>query len=492
MNHTPHTIPLGSYLKAATRTAAKHRLDMCCHPNGEPILHLADNFVRFWVCDREGNNYYMSIAVGRWVAAPIDVAGRIKTTSMIDGFATAHLLPLSAEVCDPCENIIAHDILLQERNTPLANFISSQIAQGRVDRLRCALQSILPLIRSMAIGGLTHGNINANTIEFTSQGHIRLLDYPTSLPHPSRPRKDDVTTLAYTATLLFVAACNPKAYRLLRQQVGDSANSYKRLRHILSAAEHHHLPALIKLVKHLLGDPDRHTLSLAIEALSVAPFNPMPLLSALLEQHAESHSVGTEFTPTQSELIDLSTCEQVLPASNLLVRFKRFDRWGYATPHGEVIHIERPLLAAFEFNCGRAVVRTAEGYGMIDEQGRWIIDDCYDDVGWFGNEGVATVCDKEGRWHIHCGLSGRRLSSKAADWMGEASEGFVVARHKGLYGYYYADGRIASRFIYDQAHGFFGGSARVMCRGEWFYIDTSLCRLSARQAEEADKIRADR
>jgi hypothetical protein len=68
--------------------------------------------------------------------------------------------------------------------------------------------------------------------------------------------------------------------------------------------------------------------------------------------------------------------------------------------------------------------------------------------------------------------------------LGDASEGFVIGRRGRKYAFYSTDGRLLTDFAYDEAHTFCGGVALVERRGQRYYIDTSLHKLSAREQEK--------
>ena len=174
--------------------------------------------------------------------------------------------------------------------------------------------------------------------------------------------------------------------------------------------------------------------------------------------------------------------DEVCPPSEMICRAYRGGYWYYITLDNRVIPTERPLLAAFDFYEGRAVVRTERGYGLIDNSGKWIMRDRWSDMAWHGSENIATA-SADGIWHIY-NRSGQQLSTIGAEWMGDAGEGFVVGRRGSKYAYYSTSGKLLGDFIYDQAGSFNDGVALVERRGSRYYIDTTLHKLSAHEQEK--------
>lgn len=84
---------------------------------------------------------------------------------------------------------------------------------------------------------------------------------------------------------------------------------------------------------------------------------------------------------------------------------------------------------------------------------------------------MAAENDK-GEWHIYDRM-GHQISAMSADWMGDAAEGYVVARRGDKYCYYSINGARCTDFIYDEAYAFQDGKALVCYKGHHYYIDTT-------------------
>lgn len=82
------------------------------------------------------------------------------------------------------------------------------------------------------------------------------------------------------------------------------------------------------------------------------------------------------------------------------------------------------------------------------------------------------VAMREGEWFLVDG-GGRIVSPRRYDWLGECSEGLILAGRDGKYGFVDTAGREMIPFIYDDAVSFSDGRALVTLDGESFYIERS-------------------
>lgn len=144
--------------------------------------------------------------------------------------------------------------------------------------------------------------------------------------------------------------------------------------------------------------------------------------------------------------------------------------WRYVTG-GDVPLTDRVWLFAAPFREGRAEVETAEGKGLIDKEGRHILEPVYEELSWDEYWGLVAVMT-EGRWSL-LDRGGTLLTEDYFDWLGECSEGLVLAQKDGKCGFIDTEGREAIPFVYDDATSFSEGCALVTVGDESFYIDGS-------------------
>lgn len=415
------------------------------------------------------------------------ILARVAATLKCDYLADCQHIPNALTLFDSRGECHLRAAILQPHYTPLYDFVRQHCSQSHQSHLHAALDSLWHCAHTLSHVGLRHGSLTSTNICFDTDASVRLTNYPIVGP----TKCDDVEALAKAALCIYIGGSELSAFKLLFElNHSHQCDHTLTLRAIASAAEHHGIVPLAELSKAILHRANRSTLLGLLQKLATEPFRPLPLLSEMLKTRTNnSLTIIPLERPRQAESvirIDFSLCDQVMPASDLTVRYRRGNYWGYAHYDGEQIVVEKPLIGATDFEEGRAVVLTERGYGMIDTQGHFILGDHWSQICWYCNENIATAADSNGRWHIYDRM-GHQLSAVACDWMGDAAEGFVVARRGDKYGYFSTDGHKCTDFIYDEAYGFSKGVARVCFRGNYYHIDTSLHRLSARLEHALEK-----
>jgi len=182
-------------------------------------------------------------------------------------------------------------------------------------------------------------------------------------------------------------------------------------------------------------------------------------------------------------LPDMRTADMAGHAENLLSRFYWTDDcsrdivcamdnegWKYVDSNGRKL-IEETFRYAEPFREGRAEVETDAGKGLIDESGRYVMPPQYEEMCWDDYYGVA-VAMKYGKWTLH-NRQGESLTGQPFDYLGICSEGLVVARRGGKWGYINTAGQVAIPLKYDDATSFSDGRAQVTLLDDTFVIDMS-------------------
>lgn len=127
------------------------------------------------------------------------------------------------------------------------------------------------------------------------------------------------------------------------------------------------------------------------------------------------------------------------------------------------------FLEAGDFAENRAVVRIAEGYGLIDIDGRWIVKPELDDLEWDCNNNVAIATLDGVSWLV--GRGGERICNADYEQIMSCSDGLLAVRSNGRYGFLRRDGSVAIEPKFDDASSFCDGMARVRIGTEQFVID---------------------
>ncbi len=142
--------------------------------------------------------------------------------------------------------------------------------------------------------------------------------------------------------------------------------------------------------------------------------------------------------------------------------------WMYVDRRNRPV-IDAVWLHATPFREGRAEVETAGGKGLIDKEGRALLEPVYEELAWDEYFGLTTVM-KEGRWSL-LDREGILLTAETYDWLGECSEGLILAQKDGKCGFLDTEGREVIPCVYDDATSFSEGCAFVTLGEESFFIN---------------------
>ena len=446
---------------------------------GKPTFRLHRDHITF-VVHRAGEPKLLTIPFEVNGPQLAEIAYRTRQSERFGFMAGKSFVPDGVIVYDDSGVPHSHHALVEPYHTNLHNFVRQNHSSSRKPLLRSAIESIAKAARHIYTSGQNFSFAGIGNIFFDSRGNLHLATYPLS---EANSPYYTYQMLASAALALYIGASEIEAYKILHSMTYTSSEVILRLRMVTSAAEHYGIGSVARLCKLILDKSTPEAIVSAVEDIVTEPFHPMPLLLSLLEPTVATQ-VNILAPPPQPEPIRVSPelFDEVCPPSEMICRAYRGGYWYYITLDNMVIPTERPLLAAFDFYEGRAVVRTERGYGLIDNSGKWIMRDRWSDMAWHGSENIATASDG-GIWHIY-NRSGQQLSTIGAEWMGDAGEGFVVGRRGSKYAYYSTSGKLLGDFIYDQAGSFNDGVALVERRGSRYYIDTTLHKLSAHEQEK--------
>lgn len=408
---------------------------------------------------------------------PIDqqiLQSRVVFTHSCSLLVEAIFEPSTLTVYDSLGRPHQRDVLLEIGYTPLDDFMRQNCAVSRRSIVRNALESLHSAAVSLTQYKITHGALDRHTICFDDCGEVQLAGYPLA-PLASSPTRDH-ESLAMAALLLYVGASDLTALRFLSHSSHNGDEHTRRLRCILSAAQHHNNTPLANIAHDILARASAGALTYSIARLSEHPFAPLPLLTPLLAGERKSSEFifdTLQPLPAEDEVrVDFAHCDEVFPPSDTIIRYRKGNRWGYAYYDGQPIRLERQILSAHDFEEGRAVVITPRGYGLIDSSGKMVMNDVWRSLVWYCEENIVAAENDKGEWHIYDRM-GHQISAMSADWMGDAAEGYVVARRGDKYCYYSINGARCTDFIYDEAYAFQDGKALVCYKGHHYYIDTT-------------------
>lgn len=366
---------------------------------------------------------------------------------------------------------VRSDLLVEElpqESQPFGDFLRTHLNRNNRRPVRRLLQQ-LPEMADALADTLPHPRIDRRTLLVAAPDHRPLLTgygYLTA-------RRDDPSAVALLrlALLLHAALGAPDHYACLK---GLTRREAPRLRQALRLQGEFGRTAPLAEAAALLSTPtpDATAARALLADLARLPFAPMPLLAGLLGDMTP----GSPSPPVPDPLpveddslrIDFSDCDEVCPRADTLIRYRRGNRWGFADRHGRPLGTET-FLEADDFYEGRAAVRTASGWGLLRRDGTYALPPDREQLSWHGPDNVATA-SRDGLWHLY-DRCGRQLTAEGADWMGDPSEGRLLIRRGGRFGFIGLDGRPVTTLRFDEAYSFRNGRAAVRIRSEWFQID---------------------
>lgn len=372
---------------------------------------------------------------------------------------------------------VRSDLLVEElpqESQPFGDFLRTHLNRNNRRPVRRLLQQ-LPEMADALADTLPHPRIDRRTLLVAAPDHRPLLTgygYLTA-------RRDDPPAVALLrlALLLHAALGAPDHYACLK---GLTRREAPRLWQALRLQGEFGRTAPLAEAAALLSTPtpDATAARTLLADLARLPFAPMPLLAGLLGDMTP----GSPSPPVPDPLpveddslrIDFSDCDEVCPRADTLIRYRRGNRWGFSDRHGRPLGTET-FLETDDFYEGRAAVRTASGWGLLRRDGTYALPPDREQLAWHGPDNVATA-SRDGLWHLY-DRCGRQLTAEGADWMGDPSEGRLLIRRGGRFGFIGLDGRPVTTLRFDEAYSFRNGRAAVRIRGEWFQIDPDSHRI---------------
>ena len=366
---------------------------------------------------------------------------------------------------------VRSDLLVEElpqESQPFGDFLRTHLNRNNRRPVRRLLQQ-LPEMADALADTLPHPRIDRRTLLVAAPDHRPLLTgygYLTA-------RRDDPPAVALLrlALLLHAALGAPDHYACLK---GLTRREAPRLWQALRLQGEFGRTAPLAEAAALLSTPtpDATAARTLLADLARLPFAPMPLLAGLLGDMTP----GSPSPPVPDPLpveddslrIDFSDCDEVCPRADTLIRYRRGNRWGFSDRHGRPLGTET-FLETDDFYEGRAAVRTASGWGLLRRDGTYALPPAREQLAWHEPDNVATA-SRDGLWHLY-DRCGRQLTAEGADWMGDPSEGRLLIRRGGRFGFIGLDGRPVTTLRFDEAYSFRNGRAAVRIRGEWFQID---------------------
>lgn len=147
------------------------------------------------------------------------------------------------------------------------------------------------------------------------------------------------------------------------------------------------------------------------------------------------------------------------------------DTWSYFTDDGA--EVLTGYLSAGSFYDGKAAVETADGWRIIDTDGKAVEDETWeaillDENGAYEQDGC-IMAQSGGQWRLYSG-SWKERKNFSCDEIGVHKDGLIAFRRGGLWGFVTEKGEETIAPAYQEARSFSGGVAAVRENGKWGFL----------------------
>lgn len=418
--------------------------------HGDPVMLIHNNYVSFEVVWHR-TNYWLQCFFN----------GHPDSMRLISDHTSPYLAQctfLSNEIAifDQLGTIHYQDVMLQQRSEgeKLNDFISGCCERGDTESLIKSLHAISRMSQWLYTNSFTHHNIKPSNIIITPNCEPILINYEST---QTEHTQDDNGALCIIATAIYTSIYAPHTYN---NTFFEPTNINKLATQIVATVNNEHplLSAAYKILKNDYGD--RETLNALLELM--AETSTMYLTDTTMPQRIKSRIAV--------EPVDFSQYDFVGKLSDNMIVVNNNGEWKFIDKHGNRV-INATFKNAYDFEEGRAVVDTGDGFGLIDHDGNFVIAPTFDDLTWDCDSGIAIVM-RSGYYGLYdrCGVQITDIKYNRID---ECCSSLIGATDEhGNCGYLYKDGSVAIKFIYDEVSCFCNGTAVVDYHGEQLRINT--------------------
>lgn len=469
-------VTISQYIEAVQNPNGRFRTLKGIYPvtdeSGEPRMTTGDICADFEVVF-DGKPYILKCLLG----ASAKHGERLKEVSLFTQLIqTPFLVPYKyledeVTVFDTDGQPVTADVLLCAKpdGTPLNRVLGQAASRNDTATIWNTGKRLAEMAAWMWNNDFSAGSVSAKTL-LIRQGNIPVV---TDYTYARRKRSlTDIRAICSLEAAIYCCACEPRLYTTFLEEHLTGRNK------------------LISLAANLnehLDDEQTGTLTGLLALLSAESTNYDEYVAYLLELAAKLASEDPARISSLSDMADALTNQPdhkndragndantgkytyVGEACCNLMRAFDGEKWCYVDKTGKKV-IGGGFSDASDFEEGRAVVETPDGFGLIDTEGKFILPPSYDDLDWdsYNNISIATKDGKSGIFS----RSGEQLTPLCYDHILNCSEGLIAAKKNGRYGYLRKDGSVAIDFMFDDAFGFRDGVARVKRSGHDILIDT--------------------
>lgn len=382
------------------------------------------------------------------------------------GFITPHLyLEDEMLVFDTADRPVYVDVVLQQKPVGLRldHYLSETAAKGDREAIRGLMNEFSGIAEWLTTNDFSHRNICSRNIYVTSGAELKLVNYCRG----SRKRShEDLLSLGTLTAALYIASCQPELYGEIIHDKTLKVSGFRKLTAIIADLMSGEEAGALKELLALLATGAEVPGEELCRAISRVAKTPPRSYEALENIAARLRSRNAAANGNA----DTGKYSFMGMMHDMMMRVFDGTQWFYVDKHGGRA-LPGSFVNAGDFSEGRAAVETAEGYGLIDLNGRFVIGPHCDDIEWDSMHNVAIVT-ADGQSGLY-NREGRPLTGLIYDQILPGNEGMFPVRRDGKYGFIRRDGLMAIRPQFDDAFGFRDGFARVSIANREFLIDAN-------------------
>lgn len=356
------------------------------------------------------------------------------------------------------------DVVLEEvpKGESLIKIICDLRNAGDYDSAKVVFRNLISMFKWMQDFGMTHSNITPKNIIIDNNLSPVLVNYDLAIKQKSN---NDFYAISTLCTLYYTFFSSEK--RTISTE--DLHRNYKEISRrvvgvIANAQLDGGLAKLKELATHIIDSSSNLQDWNYIESILI------DLSTHLKKEHSLEIALATMDVESKIVEVDISSQYDFIGTlSDALIRVERGGRWQFIDSKGDVA-IVGPFDMAYDFIESRAAVSIGDKWGVISQNGEFVITPIYDDITWDGDANVIIASD--GAFMGLINRSGKTIAPFVYDSIEVCSDGCLLAQRDYYYGYLKPDGTIAIEFKYDKASSFRNGVASVMIGEESSLIDT--------------------
>ena len=352
------------------------------------------------------------------------------------------------------------DIILEE--VPKGDNLISKLEELRETNdyvtAEIIFKNIINMFNWMHEFGIAHNNITPQNIIIESNLNPILVNYDLAVKHKSY---SDFQAMATIGIIYFTSLCTKEQQYSIKNNYKESCR--KIIDTIANTTLESGLYQLKELSKSVIdSNSDIQNWNYIHQILINVSTN----LKRYKSLELAFESTLTNSTETKVDIRD--KYDFIGTLSDNMIRVERDNKWQFIDSNGNIV-ISSSFDMAYDFIEGRAAVSIGDKWGLINQNGEFVIPPIYDDLTWDGDANITIVSDNGVMGLIS--RTGKIIAPFIYDSIHTCSDGCLLAQTDYFYGYLKPNGSVAIEFKYDIASSFSDGIAMVQMGDDKFLID---------------------